>query len=175
MLLVRKDLFLPSTEGEGRLLLLIDAFTRKKEALEGRTKLAKLDFLLRYPNYFERALSLRGIESSEEMTSVEHDNIENRMIRYRYGPWDPAYFSLLGSLIGRGLVIQVPTRSGVGYRTTKSGNSVTTSLASTDSWRRTALRTHLLKRHFDLTGAKLKSFIYQHFPEVVSAAWGETL
>ena len=25
------------------------------------------------------------------------------MIRYRYGPWDPSYYAVLGSLIGHGL------------------------------------------------------------------------
>jgi hypothetical protein len=175
VLLVRRDLFLPSTEGEGRLLLLIDAFSQMKAGLEGRTKLAKLDFLLRYPNYFERALSLRAIGSSRGRPGIEHEDIENRMVRYRYGPWDPAYFSLLGSLIGRGLIIQVPAKSGVAYRTTKRGKVVAATLGGTESWRETAIRTRLLRRHFDLTGTRLKAFIYQHFPEVVSAAWGKAL
>ena len=40
--------FHPSLEGEARLLLLVEAFSRGRKVLEGRTKLAKLDFLLRY-------------------------------------------------------------------------------------------------------------------------------
>ena len=44
-----------------RLLILVDAFEEAdKPAIEGITKLAKLDFLLRYPTYFERAVLKRG-------------------------------------------------------------------------------------------------------------------
>ena len=172
---MRRDLFLPSREGEGRLLLLIDVFSQKREGLEGRTKLAKLDFLVRYPQYLRRALALRGVETPSEAVASADDNIEGRMVRYRYGPWDPAYFSLLGSLIGRGLVIQVPARNGIAYKTTERGKAVAQALAANDAWREIAARTHLLKRHFDLTGTTLKAFIYKHFPEVVAASWGEKL
>ena len=30
------------------------------------------------------------------------------MMRYRYGPWDPSYFAVLGSLVGRELIEVVP-------------------------------------------------------------------
>jgi hypothetical protein len=30
------------------------------------------------------------------------------MMRYRYGPWDPSYFAVLGSLVGRGLIEAIP-------------------------------------------------------------------
>jgi hypothetical protein len=172
---MRRDLFLPSREGEGRLLLLIDAFSRKKVGLEGRTKLAKLDFLIRYPNYFQRALALRGVQDFSVTTGGERESIENRMVRYRYGPWDPAYFSLLGSLIGRGLVAQVPAKAGIAYRTTERGKALAEVMAANDAWQEIAGRTRLLKKHFDLTGTTLKSFIYKHFPEVVAASWGEKL
>ena len=56
---MRVDSFQPSLDGEARLLLLIEAFSRRENILEGRTKLAKLDFFLRYPIYFERALQIR--------------------------------------------------------------------------------------------------------------------
>ena len=46
---MRTEQFQPSLDSEGRLLLLIAAFSRGNRVLEGRTKLAKLDFLLRYP------------------------------------------------------------------------------------------------------------------------------
>src|SRR6266480_7920176 len=66
---LRPELFYPSPLGEGRLLILIDAFTSSSKSLEGRTKLAKLDFLLRYPAHLERALAVRG---STEI-SVSHE------------------------------------------------------------------------------------------------------
>ena len=173
--LVRKELFLPTPEGEGRLLLLIDAFTGPAKSLEGRTKLAKLDFLLRYPSYFRRALSIRAPDASAPQPEASEVNIEQRMVRFRYGPWDPAYFALLGSLIGRGLVEPASVSSGVGYRTTQSGTAVAAQLRAVEVWGETAMRARLLRRHFDLSGSTLKDFVYEHFPEVSSAAWGEVL
>ena len=109
-----------------------------------------------------------------ETVSTE-TNIESRMIRYRYGPWDPAYFSLIGRLVGKGLVVPVPTPRGIGLRSTDEGRRVANELASTDSWRTTRELAILLRKHFNLTGTTLKNFIYQHFPEVTQASWGEQL
>jgi len=41
---MRRELFQPTVLGEARVLLLINNFSSKGSALEGRTKLAKLDF-----------------------------------------------------------------------------------------------------------------------------------
>jgi hypothetical protein len=175
---VRRELFLPSQEGEGRLLLLIDAFSRKAEGLEGRTKLAKLDFLLRYPRYFERAMAIRAPRASNvsgPMERAAEPDIETRMVRYRYGPWDPAYFALLGSLIGRGLVVEVPGARGVGYKTTEAGRRIAERLGVHEAWMDTLRRVQGLKRHFDRSGSWLKEFVYEHFPEVVGTEWGRKL
>ena len=64
------DLFQPTIEGEARLLLLIEAFSRGIKTLEGRTKLAKLDFFLRYPRYFHRALQIRGAKLEKSIQLI---------------------------------------------------------------------------------------------------------
>jgi hypothetical protein len=127
---VRESVFTPTIEGEARLLLLIDAFSRRAQGLGGRTKLAKLDFLLRYPKYFERALRVRVGETVAKQFSSPSDNIETRMVRYRYGPWDPAYFALLGALKGRGLIVEIPARRGVSYKVTEQGSRTAARLAA---------------------------------------------
>ncbi len=172
---MKLELFQPTPEAEARLLLLINAFTGPTKSLEGRTKLAKLDFLLRYPRYFEEALRIRSPRVAWPIPDSEQPAIENRMIRYRYGPWDPAYFTLLGRLIGRGLVRPVPTRHGIGYRTTGEGRALASSVGATAPWADTQAMTVLLRRHFDLSGRSLKNFVYEHFPEVTAAAWGQRL
>jgi hypothetical protein len=142
-------------EGEGRLLLLISAFGQT--GIEGRTKLAKLDFFVRYPAFLLRALQIRVPGRELPVEGIEDTGpIEARMIRYRYGPWDPSYFTLLGRLIGRGMIAAAD-------------------LASHEAWESTQSRCKLVKRHFDLQGTTLKTFIYEHFPEVGSARWGEAL
>ena len=172
---MRKELFRPAPAEEARLLLLIDAFSKTGGGLEGRTKLAKLDFFLRYPVYFERALKIRDVNASLPEEYKEDETIESRMIRYRYGPWDPAYFALLGSLIGRGLVEPVPVKNGIGYRTTDIGRTLAKQIANSAAWSPVAKSIVLLKRHFDMSGTFLKNFIYENFPEVTSANWGKHL
>lgn len=97
------------------------------------------------------------------------------MVRFRYGPWDPSYFAILGSLIGRGLIVPVAGDRGIAYRTTSPGRDVAKKLSETYAWEPVAARVKLLRRHFDVTGTFLKEFIYEHFPEVTSARWGAPL
>jgi len=172
---MRKELFQPTAEGEARLLILIDVFTTSKNSLEGRTKLAKLDFLLRYPQFLQRALSVQAPHLAIAHQPGLEDTIETRMMRYRYGPWDPAYFGILGSLIGRGLVLPVPTITGTGYRTTAMGQKLATRIGSTEPWKEVVLSAKQLKAHFDRSGSWLKDFIYRNFPEVVESSWGKTI
>jgi hypothetical protein len=171
---VNPDLFRPTAEGEIRLLLLIDAFSNQAGGLQGRTKLAKLDFLLRYPAFFQRALAERS-SSTNHVDLPEANPIEQRMVRYRYGPWDPSYFALLGSLIGRGLIEVVPYDRGLGYKTTDPGATLAVRMRAQPSWSNTANAIKLLRRHFNLSGSTLKRLVYQWFPEVSSTRWRDEL
>ena len=155
-------------------MLLIEAFSRQDRVLEGRTKLAKLDFLLRYPIYFDRALHIRRPQLRDTQETQEPD-LESRMVRYRYGPWDPSYFALLGRLIGKGLVEPAAFNRGIGYRATTKGRMIAASLQEEPAWRALAQRVDLLRKHFNLSGTGLKEFIYEHFPEVTRAKWGRPL
>jgi hypothetical protein len=172
---MRSGVFAPTAEGEARLLLLIDAFSQHGGHLQGRVKLAKLDFLLRYPRFFARAMEARG-RPTQVPDEASEPAIEQRMIRYRYGPWDPAYYALLGSLIGRGLVTTVPEARYLGLRVTEAGHEVAAALAATEAWAPIARSARLLRTEFgDQRGTYLKSFIYQHFPEVAGSRWGSRL
>ncbi|MFX1297123.1 MAG: hypothetical protein ACFFD2_20005 [Promethearchaeota archaeon] len=172
---MRIELFQPTIEGEARLLLLIERFSRGKNALEGRTKLAKLDFFLRYPIYFRRALELRGFNIEKKFDFTIKEDIEAKMVRYRYGPWDPAYFAILGRLIGKNLIIPVPIIKGIGYKATAKGRKVSNSLYIEPVWEETTAKIELLKKYLNLKGYTLKKFIYDNFPEIASREWGESL
>lgn len=173
---MNRELFRPSAEGEARLLVLIDAFTSKSRGLQGRTKLAKLDFLLRYPAFFSRAMADRGVAEDEyETAATEANPIEQRMVRYRYGPWDPSYYALLGSLIGRRLVEIRPYKRGLGYATTEAGSELASELRNEPSWKEIAARVTLLRRHMDLSGSGLQKKVYELFPEVAESDWSEEL
>lgn len=74
-----------------RLLVLLRYFAPYgKKPLSGLTKLAKLDFLLRYPSFTDRLFLSRGVgwPLGAEPSDSEQIAVESRMIRYKYGPWD---------------------------------------------------------------------------------------
>lgn len=172
--------FRASREAEARVLLLIDGFSRKTtgpRTLEGRVKLAKLDFLLRYPRHLATVLASRGLRESEQQTLDMQDSpLESRMMRYRYGPWDPSYFAVLGSLVGRELIEVVPAEgtNALGYRTTQSGAALVEHFKDDGAFDEVIGRISLLRRHLDLTGESLKKMLYD-LPEVADATWHEEL
>src|ERR1700680_305778 len=116
-----------------RLLILLEAFATDEGTgeVEGLTKLAKLDFLLRYPVMLERALlakrqSTRAVAVEEQ----ERHSVEYAMVRYRFGPWDPRYREFLNILVAKGLVnISVEGRK-VTITATASGREVAARLAN---------------------------------------------
>lgn len=172
--------FRSSRESEARVLLLIDAFSRKGHNeqvryLEGRVKLAKLDFLLRYPRHLRRILLDHGARP-DQVDSMDPGEapLDARMMRYRYGPWDPSYYAVLGSLIGRGLVDVAPVGNGLGYRTSLAGARLAADLRADGSFEIIDVRLRLLRRFLDKSGNTLKSYLYE-LPEIADAAWHEDL
>ncbi len=172
---MRTDLFQPTIEGEARLLLLIDMFSSADNSLEGRTKLAKLDFFLRYPIYLKRALQVRGVEQEQQPKLDIYEDVEARMVRYRYGPWDPSYYAILGRLIGKGLVTSELLPKGIGYKTSDKGKALSKSLNTEPTWQDTIQKLKLLKKYLNLSGNRLKKFVYDNFPEVTKANWGQSI
>ena len=98
---------------EARILLLINAFAGENGdgQIEGLTKLAKLDFLLRYPTYLERALVKKG-RSTKAVDLKPHEelSVESKMVRYRFGPWDHRYPNSPESTVG-----EEPSAIGIGW------------------------------------------------------------
>lgn len=154
-----------------RLLLLLDAFAEDGQggAIEGLTKLAKLDFLLRYPVMLERALEAKG-RSTRDVRLEDHErhSVESEMVRYRFGPWDHRYREFLNILVAKGLVsISVEGRKVV-IAATEVGKHRARQLAADELFEQYSRRARLLHRHFDMTATNLMRFIYDTFPEIVS-------
>lgn len=161
-----------------RLLILLRTFAGKKgdRTVNGLTKLVKLDFLLRYPVYLERALqAVKASPNAARVLSHERKSVESSMIRYRYGPWDRRYRRFINLLVGKGLA-QVSFRK----RTIKIGLTVAglekaSILCRDNNYDDLASRAHLLKEYFDMGATRLKEFIYETFPEIVSLKLGEEI
>lgn len=166
-----------SADDEARLLILIDTFSGSdlNDALQGRMKLAKLDFLLRYPDRLKTLLKARDVQADLSDDPWLTGAIEQRMIRYRYGPWDPSYYTLLGALTGKQLIQPLHTKAGAAYQATRRGRQVSVELAKTSSWKPVKDRTRVLRRYLNLSGPKLKDIIYETFPDIVEAELGTPL
>lgn len=156
---------------EGRLLILMGAFAGADGAgrIEGITKLAKLDFLLRYPVLLERALLAKGRSiSAVRVQEHERASVESQMVRYRFGPWDHRYRKVLNSLVAKGL-----TSVGIEGRTvsiglTEAGLRASAELSSSEAFEDVARRARALRSHFDLNATNLMRFIYATFPELLT-------
>jgi len=169
-----------------RLLVLLGTFAGKNGTgtVEGLTKLAKLDFLLRYPVCLERALDVRhrqrpadNIKPEAEAAVKAHErkNIESAMVRFRYGPWDFRYRRFLNLLVGMGLATVHLQGRTYYIGLTPAGVAAAADLAAKSENADIRLRARTIKRHFNIGGTALKEFVYTAFPDIVSLKLGEVI
>lgn len=136
-----------------RLLILLSAFDTDEGTgeVEGVTKLAKLDFLLRYPVMLERALQAKRYSTKEvHLLDHERDSVESKMVRYRFGPWDHRYPLLLSLLQAKGLVQMRMSGITKMVGITARGKELSQQLAGKAEFVDVARRARLLKRYFDI-------------------------
>jgi hypothetical protein len=163
-----------------RLLLLLAGHAgnrEKNKPMEGLTKLAKLDFLLRYPNCLERALAASQLSPSEaDVSDFERTTIESKMIRFRYGPWDHRYRRWVSLMAARNLVEVGVAGKTVQIWLTPAGHDVVHLLSADISLETMAKRAGIVAKRFGTkSGSGLKDFVYQTFPELMDMKWGEEI
>lgn len=162
----------------GRLLLLVLAFDdNKSQPIDGITKLAKLDFLLRYPNCLERALVAvkRSVEEAD-IQDYERTTIESKMIRFKYGPWDNRYRRWIGLLVARGLLKVDLEKRTIKLSLTEKGREIAAVFSQDPAYEDLKLRSQIVKQAFGkLSSSKIKDFIYKTFPELTNMKWGEEI
>lgn len=161
-----------------RLLLLFAARAGKKDhSIEGLTKLAKLDFLLRYPTNLERALKATGKDPAFAATKeFERTSIESKMVRFRYGPWDHRYRRWVALMVARGLVTVGLKGKTIHIWLTMEGRQTAEELASQEPMKDLALRARVVAKGFGSeNGTALKNFVYETFPEITGMKWGEVI
>ena len=161
-----------------RLLLLLLAFDDgvKSHGINGLTKLAKLDFFLRYPVMLNSALKEKNRSAKPvKIQEFETRSVESHMVRYRFGPWDHRYRNFLNTLMAKKLVLFDAATKPILIYLTDEGRQIAENLSATEEFQVTAERSKVLKRHFDLLGTNLMKFIYEKFPEVVSLRSNEVI
>nr|MBR9812150.1 hypothetical protein [bacterium] len=127
---------------QARLLLLLKACgKRSNKPVDGIMKLAKLDFLLRYPNCLVRVLENLGRQKAADLiTTEERDTIEARMIRFRYGPWDERYREWISLLVSKRLAETYLDGRTVKLKLTDAGRQLADSLGQREEFRDLAFR-----------------------------------
>ncbi len=178
--LLREDL----AYHQARILLLVDAVAAARGhqgKVDGLTKLAKLDFLLRYPALAPMVLdALSPADPRLGLQAEEADdpgNVEAPMIRYKYGPWDDRYYAVIGALVGRNLLRYLPGRRGsVALAPTRTGRAFAAQLAAAGEWSEIAERSKAIaESSAGLTGNGLKDLIYQRLSSLMDRQFGEVI
>lgn len=161
-----------------RLLLLLKASSgRTNKPIDGIMKLAKLDFLLRYPNCLVRVLKALGKDKdAKDIGEQERNTIEARMIRFRFGPWDERYRRWIGILVSKGLANSYLEGNTVKIQLTSAGIQLAETLGEQEDFIVLKKRSKLVSTAVGgYSATKLKSFVYEVFPEIVNMKWGRDI
>jgi hypothetical protein len=161
---------------QARVLILVDNVSNTPghaSKLDGLTKLAKLDFLVRYPSLASEVLD--GLDREDDRLHLsdedteEPTDVEAPMIRYKYGPWDDRYYPVIGALVSRGLLRYARGRHGsVALAPTSAGRRVARELADTQEWADTNDRcAAIAQASAGLSGSLLKDLIYERLARLM--------
>lgn len=170
---------------EARLLLLLRAAAGRgptPKPLEGIMKLAKMDFLLRYPNMLVRALNVIGESKKSARTAAEaipeedRDTIEARMIRFRFGPWDPRYRRWLSILVAKQLAVVYREGRTVKIQLSSAGLALSDQLAKTETFASLFERACVVNSAVGtMPSSKITTFVYRIAPEIINMKWGDAI
>lgn len=143
----------------GRLALLLAICGGPSAKIRGLTKMAKLDFFVRYPDFFA---AVRGHER-------RGSPVEAAMVRHHYGPWDKRYYHVLAFLEARGLMKVERSGKSVHLSLTKDGKTAAKRLAEHPAFADLVEHMGAVAAAFGgSTGSELKTLIYRTFGEDVS-------
>jgi hypothetical protein len=169
---------------EARLLVLMHVVTptATSEPIAGIMKLAKMDFMLRYPNVLVRALEKLNKEKAsaarvaKKIPDEQKHTIEGRMIRFRFGPWDARYRRWLAVLSSKGLVHVKKEGQTVRIGLTAKGEAFSQRLSERPENADLVSRAKMVRLAVgDMSATRLKDFVYEIAPEIVEMKWGETI
>lgn len=152
------------TEFHAARILLLVKLCGQGNTIDGLTKMAKLDFFVRYPKFFEVACKELGKDYK-----VQHGNIDSHMVRFHYGPWDQRYYHVLSYLESKNLLnIQMKGNTFI-LSLTSLGNEMATSLQDDSSYGELCAQMSDVKQALgSLRGTELKELIYKLFDKEVA-------
>lgn len=154
-----------------RLVLLLQ-LCGTRNRIDGLTKLAKLDFFVRYPQFFNELCSQLGVSATAKTRSVE-----SAMVRFHYGPWDQRYYHLLAYLEGKGLLEVRRDRNAYTFELTERGKNAAGILIKKQSFAEIVAQMRAVKSVLGKkSGNTLKKLVYDVFrSEVANKSIGEVI
>ena len=136
--------------------------------IKGLTKLAKLDFFVRYPDFFRAVQKKMTGERGATASAHEASPTETAMIRHHYGPWDKRYYHVLAYLEARAIISVAKDKNAYVIALTERGLHIAKDLSTKPSY------TYLISRMRDVkqvfggkSGNTIKNLIYDVFEEEV--------
>lgn len=152
-----------------RLLLLLEICGAAGK-IDGLTKMAKLDFFTRYPEFFAvaKATAAPTVAGAAEGARSDASIVESAMVRHHYGPWDKRYYHVLAHLESRGLITVSPKGKSYLLALTPLGRETAQAVATAPPFAGLVARMQDVKRVFGRkSGTYLKNLIYQLFDQEV--------
>ncbi len=133
--------------------------------IDGLTKMAKLDFFVRYPQFFEEMCAYLG---KKPMAPI-HRPVESGMVRFHYGPWDRRYYHVLSYLEAKGLLTIERDGSTYVFRLTDMGKEIAKRAEKSVSYADIVQQMKQVKTVLGgKSGSKLKDMVYEVFGEEVA-------
>lgn len=160
------------TELHAARLLLLLKHCGQEGAISGLTKLAKLDFFVRYPEFFNRIA-----EHLKKKARSPSDEVESLMVRHHYGPWDKRYYQVLAFLEARCLIVVNKRGSAYEFSLTALGDARASVLSQSKSFSMLIQQIDAVKKVLGRKpGTELKNLIYKVFDaEVRNKKLGEII
>lgn len=139
--------------------------------IEGLTKMAKLDFFARYPDFFD------AVRSEAGDADPAGEAVESAMVRHHYGPWDKRYYHVLAHLKAKQLIQVSKIKKTYVIALTDQGRERAKRLSQKASFASLVTRMKEIKKAFGArSGTSLKSMIYTVFEaEVGQRPLGEMI
>lgn len=141
-----------------RILLLIHV-CGSKGRIHGLTKLAKLDFFVRYPSFFNQVAVHIGKSESPQI-----DQVESSMVRHHYGPWDKRYYQVLAFNESRRLLSVVKHKNAFEFILTDLGRDKAKILSKQKAFGQLVIQMKSVKKALGRkSGTQLKNLVYEVF------------
>lgn len=152
------------TELHAARLLLLCFYCGSDKKIYGLTKLAKLDFFVRYPICFIKAAN----HLKQKVLSVVVEQIDSLMVRYHYGPWDKRYYQILAFLESRELISVQKKDNAYIFGLTEIGKKKAILLSKSASFKELVAQMKEVKKLLGKkSGNQLKNLVYEIFDEEV--------